>query len=119
MVYYIDGDVGYGVLGRGLNKVDFLMEYDVLFVVNILDGIVVIYWWDFGDGILVEMKKINVLYCYFSLEGFVVIVEVNNFISDVSVSCMIRIMKSIFNVLFENDSLIVYEFNIMLFIMIG
>lgn len=43
LVYYIDGDVGYGVLGRGLNKVDFLMEYDVLFVVNILDGIVVIY----------------------------------------------------------------------------
>lgn len=43
LVYYIDGDVGYGVLGGGLNRVDFLMEYDVLFVVNILDGIVVIY----------------------------------------------------------------------------
>lgn len=68
MIYYIGGVVGYGVLGRGLNKIDFFLEYEVLFVVGIFDGIVVSYKWDFGDGMFfVKMKNVRVLYCFFDV----------------------------------------------------
>lgn len=119
LAYHTDGDAGYGAPGRGPNKADFPMEYDVLLVANISDGTAVTYRWDFGDGTSVETKKINVLHRYLSPEGFAVTVEANNSISDASVSRTIRIMKSIFNVSFENDSPTVHEFNTTLFITIG
>ena len=119
LAYHTDGDAGYGAPGRGPNKADFPMEYDVLLVANISDGTAVTYRWDFGDGTSVETKKINVLHRYLSPEGFAVTVEAKNSISDASVSRTIRIMKSIFNVSFENDSPTVHEFNTTLFITIG
>ena len=119
LAYHTDGDAGYGAPGRGPNKADFPMEYDVLLVANISDGTEVTYRWDFGDGTSVETKKINVLHRYLSPEGFAVTVEAKNSISDASVSRTIRIMKSIFNVSFENDSPTVHEFNTTLFITIG
>ena len=118
--YHTAGDAGYGAPGRGPNNADFPMEYDVLLVANITDGTAVTYWWDFGDGTpTVETKNISMFHRFSSPQRFGVTLKAKNSISNANVSRMIRIMRSILNVTFENDSPTVYVFNTTLFITIG
>ncbi|XP_022801963.1 polycystic kidney disease protein 1-like 2 [Stylophora pistillata] len=118
--YHTGGDAGYGAPGRGPNNAAFPLEYDVLLVANISDGTEVTYRWDFGDGTpTVETKETNVSHRFAHPEHFLVTVKAKNSISNASVGLTIRIMRSISNVTFENDSPTVHEFNTTLLITIG
>lgn len=114
------GDAGYGAPGRGPNKTDFPVEYEVLFVAGISDGSAVNYRWDFGDGTPpIETKNTSILHRFFDTKPFNVTLGSSNSISGMNVSGVVTMMQSILNVSFENDSPTVFEFNTTFTIAIG
>ena len=120
LVYHTGGDAGYGAPGRGPNENSFPLEYQVLFMANISDGTAVTYTWDFEDGTpVVETKNTSVIHGFFSPQYFNITLKAMNSISSMTVSRVIRMMESVMNVTFENDSPTVIEFNTTLFITIG
>lgn len=118
--YHTGGDAGYGAPGRGPNNTDFPVEYEVLFVANISDGTAVTYTWNFGDGTpSIETKNTSVLHGFSTPQRFNVTLWARNSINSMTVSRVVKMMQSILNVTFENDSPTVIEHNTSLFITIG
>ena len=114
------GAAGHGAPGRGPNKTDFPVEHEVLFVAGISSGTAVNYAWDFGDGTPpFETKDTSVLHRFSNTELFNITLTANNSISSMKVSGVVRMMQSILNVSFENDSPTVFEFNTTFTITIG
>ena len=119
-IKHTGGDAGYGSPGRGPNKTDFPVEYEVLFVAGISDGSAVNYRWDFGDGTPpIETKKTSILHRFFDTKLFNITLGASNSISRMNVSGVVTMMHSILNVSFENDSPTVFEFNTTFTIAIG
>ena len=120
MSNHTGGDAGYGAPGRGPDKTDFPVEYEVLFVAGTSDGTAVVYTWDFGDGTPpFETKKASVPHRFLDTQLFNITLRASNSISNMSVSGVVRMMQSIFNVSFENDSPTVFEDNTTFTITIG
>lgn len=120
MTYHTGGAAGYGAPGRGPNKIDFPLEYEVLFVAGTSDGTAVSYKWDFGDGTLpVKTKNARVLHRFSDAQVYKITLGASNSISSMSVSGVVRMMHSILNVTFENDSPTVFEYNTTFTITIG
>ena len=120
LAYHTGGDAGYGAPGKGPKNDSFPLEHQVLLLANISDGTAVTYTWDFGDGTpVVETNETTVLHGFVSPHYFNVTLKARNSISSMVVNRVIRMMESVFNVTFENDSPTVIDFNTMFFITIG
>ena len=119
MSNHTGGAAGYGAPGRGPNKTDFPVEYEVLFVAGTSDGTAVNYMWDFGDGTKEKTKKASVSHRFSDTQVYKITLEAINSISRMNVSCVVRMMHSILNVTFENDSPTLFEDNTTFTITIG
>ena len=120
MTYHTGGAAGYGAPGRGPNKIDFPLKYEVLFVAGTSDGTAVSYKWDFGDGTHPDKtKNARVLHRFSDAQVYKITLGASNSISSMSVSGVVRMMHSILNVTFENDSPTVFEYNTTFTITIG
>ena len=119
LAYHTGGDAGYGAPGKGHNQDSFPLEYAVLFVANISDGTGVIYTWDFGDGAVHETNETSVEHRFASPRRYNITLIARNSISGMVVSRVIRMMQSVLNVTFENDSPTIIVFNTSLFITVG
>lgn len=118
--YHTGGDAGYGAPGRGPNNTDFPVEYEVLFVANISDGTAITYTWNFGDGTPpIETTNTSLLHRFSTPQRFEITLFARNSINSMTVVRRVRMMQSILNVAFENDSPTVIEYNTTLFITIG
>ena len=114
------GAAGYGAPGRGPNQTDFPVEHEVLFKAGISDGTAVTYTWDFGDGTSPkETKNADVKHLFSDTQLFNITLGASNSISRMKVSGVVRMMQSILNVSFENDSPTVFEYNTTFTITIG
>ena len=119
MSNHTGGAAGYGAPGRGPNKTDFPVEYEVLFVAGTSDGTAVDYTWDFGDGTKKKTKKASESHRFSDTQVYKITLEAINSISRMNVSGVVRMMHSILNVTFENDSPTVFEYNTTFTITIG
>jgi len=114
------GAAGYGAPGRGPNKTEFPVEYEVLFVAGTSSGTAVSYTWDFGDKTPpIETKSTSTLHRFSHTHIFNITLGASNSISRMKVSGVVRMMQSILNVSFENDSPTVFEDNTTFTITIG
>ena len=119
LAYHTGGDAGYGAPGKGHKKDSFPLEYPVLFVANISDGTAVTYTWDFGDGAVHETNETSVKHRFASPLHYNITLKARNSISSMVVSHVIRMMQSVLNVTFENNSPTVIVFNTSLSITVG
>lgn len=119
LTYHTAGDAGYGAPGKGLNKDSFPLEHSVLLVARISNGTAVTYTWSFGDGEILETNETGVEHRFTSPRYFNITLTAKNSISVMVVSRMIRMMESVVNVTFENNSPTVIDFETTLFVSVG
>ena len=120
MSLHTGGAAGYRAPGRGPNKTEFPVEYEVLFEAGTSDGTSVNYMWDFGDTTSpINTTITSVLHRFSHPQLFNITLRASNSISRMTVSGVVRMMQSILHVSFENDSPTVFEKNTTFTITIG